>query len=86
MTAPAKNPGGRPPMPTAQKRVPLSVRITPGMRERLVALAEQNGRSIAQQTELVLQEGLDISERLTRIEQKLAALMPAPPGKNLPKA
>ena len=39
-----------------QKRIPLSMRITPQIRERLVAGAEINGRSITQEAEFRLEQ------------------------------
>ena len=54
--APGRNRPGR--RPKDQKRIPLSLRITPAMRSRLVALAEENGRSVSQQTEFLLELAL----------------------------
>ncbi len=81
---------GRPRLPQAQKRVMLSVRITPGMRQRLAALAEETGRSLAQQTEFLLEQamaGIDAVGRLEQIEQELDTLIggTARSGKNLAK-
>ena len=42
--------------PKDQKRIPLSMRITPETRDRLVAEAADNGRSITQEAELRLQQ------------------------------
>ena len=62
----------------------LSLRVTPELRHRLVALADQTGRSIAQQSELMLTAGLELDSRLERIEEKLDRLLAntceAPPG------
>jgi hypothetical protein len=63
--------------PEDGRRVPLSVRLTPRMRRQLVELAQANGRSLAQQTELVLEQGLQglgVADRLDRIERKVEAL------------
>jgi predicted DNA-binding protein len=68
----------------------LGVRITPGMRQRLAALAEETGRSLAQQTEFLLEQamaGIDAVGRLEQIEQELDTLIggTARSGKNLAK-
>src|SRR5690242_18402359 len=42
--------------PKDQKRIPLSMRITPGVRERLAEEAEMNGRSITQEAEFRLEQ------------------------------
>ena len=44
--------------PKANKRVPLSLLVDPGLRCFLVDTAAKNGRSITQQTELVLERGI----------------------------
>jgi hypothetical protein len=41
--------------PKDQKRIPLSMRITPALREELVAKAADNGRSITQEAEFLLE-------------------------------
>jgi len=45
---------GRPPKPKDQKRVPLSVLVSPVLREVLVAIAEAYGRSLTGMTEQLL--------------------------------
>jgi hypothetical protein len=42
--------------PKDQKRIPLSMRITPELRDRLVTEAGENGRSITQEAEIRLQQ------------------------------
>jgi hypothetical protein len=59
-----KGPGRR---PKDQKRVPLSVRITPEMRDKLVSTAKGNGRSITQEVELLLEQALSDKRRITDI-------------------
>jgi len=44
---------GRP--PKNKKRVPVGVRLTPELRDALAAMAEQYGRSLTQQVELLLE-------------------------------
>jgi hypothetical protein len=41
-----------------QKRVPLSLRVTPQMRDELERVAQLTGRSLAQQTEFLLEHAL----------------------------
>ena len=43
--------------PKANKRVPLSLLLDPELRSRLIDAAEENGRSITRQTELMLKQG-----------------------------
>jgi hypothetical protein len=45
--------------PKDAKRALLSVRINPELRRRMVAMAEENGRSITQQTELLLEQAVN---------------------------
>jgi hypothetical protein len=45
--------------PKDQKRLPLSIRITPELRARLVSAAAANGRSITQEAELRLEQSAD---------------------------
>jgi hypothetical protein len=47
---------GRPPV--ERRRVPMAMRITPELRDKLVARAEATGRSITQEMELLLEQGL----------------------------
>lgn len=47
---------GRPPKP--DKRVPLSLLVHPALRGSLVTMAGENGRSLTQQTELLLERGV----------------------------
>jgi hypothetical protein len=49
-----------------QRRIPLSMRITPEIRERLVAEAEARGRSITQEAELRLEASFDEQRHLLR--------------------
>ena len=51
-----RRPGRR---PKDQKRLPLSIRITPALRTRLVSAAAANGRSITQEAELRLEQTVD---------------------------
>jgi hypothetical protein len=59
-----KGPGRR---PKDQKRIPLSVRITPEMRDRLVSTAKGDGRSITQEVELLLEQALSDKRRIPDI-------------------
>jgi hypothetical protein len=70
MTEPDDSPGA-PRRRSKEKRVPLSLRITPRMRERLGSVAFINGRSVTQQTELLLDHAL------FREVEDLPAIMPA---------
>jgi hypothetical protein len=56
--APRRKRRGRPPKPN--KRVPLGLLVSPELRSRLIAMANQHGRSITQQTELVIERGLEL--------------------------
>jgi hypothetical protein len=57
---------GRPTKPPAPgERVPLGLRVTPEMKGRLEAAAQQNGRSLSQEAELRLERSLDIGRHLT---------------------
>src|SRR4051794_18964810 len=49
-----------------QKRIPLSMRITPEIRERLVTEAAARGRSITQEAELRLEQSLSEDDQLVR--------------------
>jgi hypothetical protein len=49
--------GGRP--RKVDKRLPVSLRITPELRGRLRAMAKENSRSITQQTELLLEQAIN---------------------------
>jgi len=52
--------GKRPGRPRKDnKRPALSLRVNPELRQRLVAMAEENGRSITQQTELLLGQAVN---------------------------
>ena len=53
-----KEPTRRGRRPKDQKRIPLSMRITPSTREKLVAIAAENGRSITQEAEIRLEQAL----------------------------
>ena len=55
---------GRP--PKDQKRAHLNLRVSPAMRDLLVALAEQSGRSLTQQVELLLE--LAVRRELEAVE------------------
>ena len=56
--------GKRPGRPRKDnKRPALSLRINPELRQRLVAMAEENGRSITQQTELLLEQAVNGLDR-----------------------
>src|SRR5215472_1698096 len=59
--APERKRRGRP--PKANKRVPLHLLISPQIRGRLVEMAEEHGRSITQQVELLLEHALRDSSR-----------------------
>lgn len=50
---------------TERRRVPLGIRITPEMRDELVARAEaKGGRSITSQTEILLEQALIIEKMM----------------------
>ena len=70
---PTGNPPGRPKKPPTEKRLPLSLLVSPALRRRLVTLAKENRRSVTQQTEMLLERALDSTKgdalRLDRIEQ-----------------
>ena len=56
--------GKRPGRPRKDdKRAALSLRVNPELRRRLVAMAEENGRSITQQTELLLEQAVNGLDR-----------------------
>ena len=52
----AKRRPGRPPV--ERRRIPMAMRITPELRDQLVASAEAKGRSVTQQLEWLLAQGL----------------------------
>jgi hypothetical protein len=54
---------GRPPV----DRKPLSLRVTPTIRDRLDAAAEQNGRSISQEAEFRLERSFDHQDLLNEV-------------------
>jgi hypothetical protein len=41
-----------------RKRIPLSIRVTPQMRDELEQVAQRTGRSLTQQTEFLLEHAL----------------------------
>src|SRR3954454_23209931 len=43
---------------TERRRIPMGIRVTPELREELVARAEAKGRSITQEMELLLEQAL----------------------------
>lgn len=53
---------GRPPV--ERRRIPMAMRITPELRDQLVARAEAKGRSITQEMELLLEQALSTEEML----------------------
>jgi hypothetical protein len=53
--------------PKDQKRLPLSMRITPALRARLVSAAAENGRSITQEAELRLEQTVDQERSLVGV-------------------
>jgi|SRR5947207_4744861 len=59
-----KRPGRR---PKDQKRLPLSMRVTPALRDFLVSTATANGRSITQEAEVLLEHGRRDEGRLEDI-------------------
>ena len=59
-----KRPGRR---PKDQKRLPLSVRITPALRDLLVSTAKANGRSITQEAEIRLEYAVRDERRIEEI-------------------
>jgi hypothetical protein len=65
---------GRPRLDEDSKRAPLVVTVSPDLRNRIVALADENGRSLSRQTEYLLLQALDAA-RLGRIEEKLDRLI-----------
>jgi hypothetical protein len=79
---PVARPGRK---PNPNKRVPLSLLVDPALRSTIVDLAEQSGRTITQQVELLLLLGIrdmaDSEGRLARIEAKLDQLLRSCEGK-----
>src|SRR5215467_7905397 len=59
-----KRPGRR---PKDQKRLPLSIRITPALRDLLVSTAKANGRSITQEAEIRLEYAVRDERRIEEI-------------------
>jgi hypothetical protein len=59
-----KRPGRR---PKDQKRLPLSIRITPALRDVLVSTAKANGRSITQEAEIRLEHTIRDERRIEDI-------------------
>jgi hypothetical protein len=57
VAAPGKNRGGRPRKPN--RRELLTLRVEPELRGRLVVMAREKGRTLTEQTEILLQQGLD---------------------------
>jgi hypothetical protein len=51
--------------PKDQRRIPLSLRVTPQMRESLERVAQRNGRSLTQQTEFLLEYALRLESVMT---------------------
>src|ERR1051325_1710497 len=54
-----------------QRRIPLSMRITPQLRERLVAQAGANGRSITQEAEFRLEQSFQEDKRIPEIMNRI---------------
>ena len=48
-----------------QRRIPLSLRLTPEMRQHLERIAERNGRSLTQQTEFLLEYAMRLERVMT---------------------
>ncbi len=65
-----------------EKRVPISLRVTPRMHGRMTQAANINGRSLTQQSEYLLELGLLIEEGPSRVIEELYRA-PAPPSKEL---
>lgn len=68
---------------TQRRRIPMGIRVAPELRAVLVARAESNGRSITQETELLIERGLEfgrIYARLESVESKLDQLLAASRG------
>jgi hypothetical protein len=61
---------------TARKGKALSVRIATPVYDALVARAKQNGRSITQETEQLLERALMEARIETRLDAILACVMP----------
>lgn len=55
---------GRPPVPVERRRIQTGMRLTPELRDRLVAQANANGRSITQELEILLELGLLVEQWL----------------------
>src|SRR6267142_7207351 len=63
--------GKRPGRPRKDnKRPALSLRVNPELRQRLVAMAEENGQSITQQTELLLEHAVNGLDRGGSLSQE----------------
>ena len=59
----AKRRPGRPPV--ERRRIQMAMRITPELRDELLKRAEATGRSITQEMELLLQQGLATEQLLS---------------------
>jgi hypothetical protein len=68
-----RRPGGQP-KSKDQKRIAMSLRLSPALHTRLVARAKEHGRSITQQAEMLLDQALSagvIREEINRVEKAL---------------
>jgi hypothetical protein len=63
MAKPNRGPG----RPTVGKRVPLGLRVTPELKRRLDAAAEQSGRSQSQEAEFRLEHSFDHQDLLSEV-------------------
>jgi len=81
-----RRPGGQP-KPKDQKRVAVNLRMSPALHARLVAMANEHGRSITQQAEMLLDQAIrnlrdfvfppsadEIHDKLDQLNEQLAEL------------
>jgi hypothetical protein len=72
-----RRPGGQP--KGDRKKIALSLRLSPALHRRLLAMAEENGRSVTAQSELLLDQAINgqasMEELTKRNQQALQALM-----------
>ena len=81
-----KKPSRRGAPVTPRNRIPVGIRMTPEMRDKLVERSGENGRSITQEIELLLEQGLRDEElfkaALVRMYgRQLAGILPCSAGR-----
>jgi hypothetical protein len=68
-----RRPGGQP-KPKDQKRVAVNLRMSPALHARLVAMANEHGRSITQQAEMLLDQAFEMQAVTDEIFTRLAEM------------